>query len=80
MRDVTGQYEVYIDRGAAGMRDMSQYALYKGEQFITAGTLDEISAETGLTRQTLQFYGREIYKTRHEGNNKKILVSIEWEE
>jgi hypothetical protein len=59
------------------MKDMSQYALYKGEAFITSGTLDEIAMETGLKRQTIQFYGREVYQTRHKGNNKKILISID---
>lgn len=34
---------------------MSEYALYQGDTFVTLGTLEEISEETGITERMLKY-------------------------
>lgn len=41
---------------------MMEYALYKGEKFITCGTIKEISDELGISEQTVKFYGTNASK------------------
>lgn len=40
----------------------NEYALYKGDTFITCGTLKEISVETGIAIVTLVSYASPSYK------------------
>lgn len=35
---------------------MNEYALYQGETFVTIGTLEEISKETGIAERMLKYY------------------------
>lgn len=41
---------------AGRKRDKTIYAMYKGDENVTDGTLDEIAAMTGLAVSTLQMY------------------------
>lgn len=43
---------------------MKEYALYKGERFITCGTIKEISDELGISEQTVKFYGTNASKKK----------------
>lgn len=40
------------------------YALYKGEELLADGTMDEIADELGVARETVVFYGTNAYKHR----------------
>lgn len=55
----------------------NEYALYKGDTFITCGTLKEISVETGIAIVTLVSYASPSYKKKNP--NGKQLVKIDYE-
>lgn len=55
----------------------NEYALYKGDTFITCGTLKEISVETGIAIVTLTSYASPSYKEKNP--NGKQLVKIDYE-
>lgn len=54
-----------------------EYALYKGDTFITCGTLKEISAETGIAIVTLTSYASPSYKEKNP--NGKQLIKVDFE-
>ena len=54
-----------------------EYALYKGDTFITCGTLKEISAETGIAIVTLTSYASPSYKKKNP--NGKQLIKVDFE-
>ena len=61
--------------------ELRVYAFYKGENFITSGTIKEIAAETGLEIDTLRFYASNIHKKRvaahrHIRGGAKLLIPI----
>ena len=56
------------------MKDTSEYALYKGEQMLTIGTLDELAAWKGVTRKTIQFYRYASYQNRAKNSKNRMIV------
>lgn len=54
-----------------------EYALYKDDEFITCGTLKEISAETGIAIVTLTSYASPSYKKKNP--NGKQLIKVDFE-
>lgn len=54
-----------------------EYALYKGDTFITCGTLKEISKDTGIAIFTLTSYASSSYKEKNP--NGKQLIKIDYE-
>jgi hypothetical protein len=57
------------------------YALYKGETFITEGTIREISIETNKTIEFLQYMTYPIYEKRCGDSPKRLrMVSLDDEE
>lgn len=55
----------------------NEYALYKGDTFITCGTLKEISVETGIAIVTLTSYTSPSYKQKNPSG--KQLIKIDYE-
>ena len=55
----------------------NEYALYKGDTFITCGTLKEISVETGIAIVTLVSYASPSYKEKNP--NGKQLIKVDFE-
>lgn len=54
------------------------YALYKGEEFITEGTIKEIAKHQGIKPKSVEFYARPAYKRRIKNKNKSYqLILIE---
>ena len=53
------------------------YALYRGEEFITEGTIKEIAKHQGIKPKSVEFYARPAYKKRTKGKNGKRLILIE---
>lgn len=53
-----------------------EYALYKGDTFITCGTLKEISEDTGIAIVTLISYASPSYKEKNP--NGKQLIKIDY--
>ena len=55
---------------------MSKYALYRGDVFITSGTLAEISKETGIAERMLKYYTF-FASTQRRNPNGRAVVNIE---
>ena len=45
---------------------MGRYALYKGEQMLSTGTIYEIAKELGVEVRTIKYYGTNAYKRKLE--------------
>ncbi|NLS38260.1 hypothetical protein GHU05_04870 [Fructobacillus tropaeoli] len=56
------------------------WALYKGEEFITSGTVAEIAEETGKKFDSLMFLTRPAYKRRKDFGNRLQMYEIGDEE
>lgn len=56
---------------------MKEYALYKGEDILAIGTLEEIAASLDVAVETLKFYGMPSYLKRIKGNKARELVELE---
>lgn len=57
-----------------------EYALYKGEELIIIGTIEEIAKAQGVKRKTILFYQTPAYLKRHENShigNYKVLVKLD---
>ena len=61
------------------IRDRKEYALYKGEQILAIGTLEEIAASLGVAVETVKFYGMPSYLKRIKGQNARELIELEEE-
>ena len=56
---------------------IDEYALYKGDEFISLGTLKEISQETGMTENALRQLLCRSYKKRSNNSNRcKVLIKL----
>lgn len=63
-------------------RKYKEYALYKGDEFIVAGTLKEIAKHQNIKEQTVLFYRMPAYLKRREKSktkNYKVLINLEGE-
>ena len=57
------------------------HALYKGENLLADGTIQEISEKTGKKINHLRFLARPAYKRRCKPNGKAMqMISLEEEE
>jgi DNA-binding NarL/FixJ family response regulator len=58
---------------------MKEYALFKGEQMVAIGTVEEIAEERGVKPKTIQFYKSKVYQRRakSEVNNRLQLIKLE---
>lgn len=45
-------------------KEPAEYALYKGEEILIVGTIDEIAEARGVKRETLFHYGTPAYSKR----------------
>ena len=65
-------------------KKMKEYALYKGDEFLSVGTVEEIAKEVGAKPETVMYYGTNAYKRklakRKDSKNAKILIKLEDEE
>lgn len=52
------------------------YALYKGDKFITEGTIEEIANFKNVKKSTIDFLKRPVYKKRCKGSNHLELVEM----
>ena len=57
------------------------YAVYKGEEFITEGTRDEICKELNIRVNTFHYYRSKHWLSRFKnGKNHRIIIRIDNEE
>lgn len=63
------------------MKDIAEYALYKGEEILSIGTIDEIAREMNVQYRTIKYYTTGAYKRklakRKKPKNFKMLVLLE---
>lgn len=61
-----------------------EYALYKGEEILCIGTIDEIARAQRIERETVMFYKTPGYlkriQKRKRGQDYMLLIAIEEEE
>ena len=61
--------------------EVSMYALYKGEELLSMGTIFQIAQELKVQVRTIKYYGTDAYKRkldrRKKSRNAKILVNLE---
>lgn len=66
------------------MVNEKEYALYKGEELLSIGTIEEIAQEVGSTVENIKYYNTNAYKRkiskRKRGRNHRVLVELESEE
>ena len=59
---------------------MKEYALYKGDELLSIGTIQEIAKEQNVQERTVKFYKTRAYEKRiqsRKSKKAKILIEIE---
>ena len=62
---------------------MKEYALYKGDEILQIGTIQEIAKEQKVKEKTVKFYKTRAYEKRiqkRKNISSRILIEIESEE
>lgn len=54
-----------------------EYALYKGEELLAMGTVEEIAQELGIQPKTVHYYSTPAYKRRTSPDRGRRLVELE---
>ena len=54
------------------------YALYKDDDYIAMGTYSELATLTGLTIESMRFYGTKAYHNRRANKSKKRNTQPEY--
>ena len=56
----------------------TEYALYKGDELVMIGTVDELAKHEGVEEDTIRFYSYPTYLKRvKEGSNRKVVVKLD---
>lgn len=56
---------------------MKEYALYKGDELLGIGTLNELSKQFGIKIKSLLFYQTPAWKKRHKNLDMcKVLIKV----
>ena len=59
-------------------RKKQEYALYKGDEFIDLGTIQEIAKREGVKPKTILYYKTPAYKKKfRDDTNRKVLIKID---
>lgn len=53
-----------------------EYALYKGDELLGVGTVEELSKELGIKKTTLHFYASPAYEKRTNSEKARRLIEI----
>lgn len=61
---------------------MKEYALYKGDEILSMGTIHEIAKELGVKRDTIAYYKTQAYQNRLKRRNSlngnvRILIPLD---
>lgn len=55
---------------------MKEYALYRGEEILSIGTVYEIAKDLGIKVDTVKYYGCNAYKRKIEKRKSKIFREL----
>jgi hypothetical protein len=59
-------------------RKKQVYALYKGDEFIDLGTIEELAKKEGIKPKTMSYFSKPAYKRKFKDDrNRKVLIKIE---
>lgn len=56
------------------VKTKKEYALYKGDSFITMGTIEEIAKKLNRSFRTIYYYTTSQYKLRCKGSYKRLTM------
>jgi hypothetical protein len=62
--------------GKRGPSARSEYALYKGDEFIDIGTAEKLSAKYGFTPGTIRFYASASYMREERSKRPNAVVCV----
>lgn len=62
------------------MSKVKEYAIYKGDQFITLGTAEVCAKELNVSTETIRFISSNAYKKRNKSGNRLESFVIENED
>lgn len=49
------------------------YSVYKGDEEIAFGALEEIAEQLNIKRESVLFYGTNVYKSRTSENARRLV-------
>ncbi|MGL4522859.1 MAG: hypothetical protein ACRCWQ_09945 [Bacilli bacterium] len=55
---------------------LKEYAAYRGEEFLTIGTIDEVAAFLGLKKRSVQFMSTITHRRRTEQCGRQNAVCL----
>lgn len=56
---------------------IAEYAMYKGDELLHIGTMDEIAKERGVQKRTIYFYSTQAYQNRlSKRRNAKNYITL----
>lgn len=55
------------------MREVKEYALYKGEELLGMGTKKEIAKQLGVSPSTVGYYGTPVYARRTSDKGRRLV-------
>lgn len=59
-------------------RKKQEYALYKGDEFIDLGTIEEIAKRLKVAPRTVRYFSTSAYKRKgKDDTNRKVLIRID---
>jgi hypothetical protein len=58
-------------------RKQLEYALYKGDELLAAGTLKEIGEKLNIKSESVRLYGNPSYWARCPKGEGRVLVNLE---
>lgn len=77
VRSVSARLGILGVKRTSILNDNSKiYALYKGDEFITTGTIQELAEWEGVLKQTIYFYTTQAHVKR-AGDNAVVVVSLD---
>lgn len=62
-------------------RKKLEYALYKGDDCLGIGTIEELAKQMGVNEHTIRYYQTPQYKRRGRGEKSKkrrVLIKLDW--
>lgn len=60
------------------VRNNRECAIYKGEDLLADGTVDEVAEQLGISRETVLFYGTPAYAKRNAKRGAKNARELVW--
>lgn len=58
-------------------RNSKQYAVYKKDDLLVMGTIEECAKALKVKPDTVLYYGSKTYQSRGTGKNRRITILVE---